>query len=59
MSAIYTNGIVNSAYHGGVVGFITVIYSMAARKVFKLKPADLGKNLINLPIHSSLVKQIF
>ena len=37
MSTIDTNGIVNSAYHGGI---ITVIYSMATRK---LKPADLGK----------------
>ena len=26
-----------------VVEIITVIYSMAARKVFKLKPADFGK----------------
>ena len=43
MSTIDTNSIVNSAYHGGVVGITTVIYSMAARKVFKLKPADLGK----------------
>ena len=43
MSAIDTNRIVNSAYHGGVVGIITVIYSMAARKVFGLKPANLGK----------------
>ena len=38
-----TSSFVNAAYHGGVVGIITVIYSIAARKVFKLKPADLGK----------------
>ena len=33
-----TSSFVNAAYHGGVVGIITVNYSMAARKVFKLKP---------------------
>ena len=38
-----TSSFVNAAYHGGVIGIITVIYSMAAKKVFKLKPADLGK----------------
>ena len=38
---IDTNGIVNAAYHGGIVRIITVIYSMAAKKVFKLKSADL------------------
>ena len=29
-----TSSFVNAAYHGGVVGIITVIYSMAARIVF-------------------------
>ena len=38
-----TSSFVNAAYHGGVVGIINAIYSMAARNVFKLKPADLGK----------------
>ena len=42
-TTIDTTSFVNAAYNGGVVGIITVIYSMAARKVFKLKPADLGK----------------
>ena len=30
MSTIYTNSIVNSAYHEGVVGIISVIYGMGA-----------------------------
>ena len=32
MSTIDTNGIVNSAYHGVVVGIITIMYSTAARE---------------------------
>ena len=47
MSTIDTDGIVNSAYHGGVVGIITVMYNIAARKVFGLKQADLGKLDVN------------
>lgn len=43
MSTIDANSIVNTAYHGAVVGGISVLYSMLARKLFKIKPADLGK----------------
>ena len=37
------NNVVNSAYHGTVVGGVTVLYSMVLKKLFKIKPADLGK----------------
>lgn len=37
------NNVVNSAYHGAVVGGVTVLYSMVLKKLFKIKPADLGK----------------
>ena len=47
-----TSSFVNAAYNRGVVGIITVIYSMAARKVFKLKPADLGK--LHVDVEDSL-----
>ena len=35
--------VVNSLYHGGVVGGITVVYSMVLRKVLKIQPANLTK----------------
>ena len=43
MAAINTNNLINTAYHGAVVGGITLAYSMLTKKLFKTKPADLGK----------------
>ena len=55
-----TSNFANAAYHGGVVGIITVIYSMAARKVFKLKPGKLGVEdslILTATVGSALMTQ--
>ena len=41
--SISTDNIINTIYHGAMVGGISIVYSMIANKVLKIKPADLGK----------------
>ena len=38
-----TSDVVNSLYHGVVVGGITVLYTMILKKTLKVRPADLDK----------------
>ena len=38
-----TNDVINSVYHGAIIGGLTVGYSMILKKVLKIKPADLSK----------------
>ena len=38
-----TSDIVNSLYHGVLVGGITMLYTMILKKTLKVRPADLDK----------------
>ena len=38
-----TNNLINTAYHGAIIGGISVAYSILSKKLLKMKPPDLGK----------------
>lgn len=52
-----TNTIVNGAYHSALLGAFVMINSILVKKIFKIKPADLGQ--INLKDGAMLTTNVY